>query len=53
MQDTCYVCGVDKCIQDFEEKHKGKPPLETQSWEDNITTDLIDGMDQIHVPQYT
>jgi len=50
-QDICYVCGEDKCIQDFEWKHKGKPPLETQRWEDT-TINLIDGMDRIHVAQY-
>lgn len=34
-------------------KHEGKPPLETQRWKDNITTNLTDGMDRIHVPKYT
>jgi hypothetical protein len=36
-------------------KHEGKQPLETQRqrWEDNITINLMDGMDRIHVAQDT
>ena len=56
MSRTCATYAVEtNAYRISVRKHEGKPLLETKRhrWEDNITTNLIDGMYQIHVAQYT